>query len=124
MPIERITGFNQSSRSNTPEHHHIQFKFVVIEGPDGMGYVCLGDGQQHTAIFSRFLRYLEENGIDANGFKHRGGGHYSFEPAGKKTKLTFFGTSQYLGEFDRNLLEETLEECLDKEKFEYEIGEN
>lgn len=102
------------------------FKFILAEGPNGLGYVRFNyRGTDHKDILTTLYQDVDTAGQNRNAFVARGGGFAKvvnfgqlldelvkdFE-AGQPSQYTlrFYGDSRDLGRFDAQLLEKTLKE--------------
>ncbi|HIH19850.1 TPA: hypothetical protein HA244_01135 [Candidatus Micrarchaeota archaeon] len=83
----------------------------------------MGEGEHGHIVGSFNSSKLGGREIEESGFQEKGGGHLEAWSGGGKIKLHFFGRSAVMGEFDHEILRKTLEEVLDKEKFDWIIGE-
>jgi hypothetical protein len=129
MALEQITGENLSEVMGFPKFARFDpdttLKFVLERSPNGRGYIRVDGGPEHIDTLGRLNDYLVAQGDSPQTFVTCGGGLVDVhnQDKTKRTKLIFYSQSSVLGSFDRDLLQQTLEEALDKEKFEYQISE-
>jgi len=96
-----------------------------LRSSDGRGYVRVDRGPEHINTLGRLHNYLKELGESPSTFVKCGGGSVDIyhQDTVKRIRLRFYSQSSVLGAFDSDLLQRTLEDALDKEKFEYHISE-
>lgn len=117
-----------------------EFKFILVEGPKNQGYIRFGkDGQSHNLIADDFF-YSELSdvvlGIGShqqyiNGYERRGGGFVrllnfqesDIENPKQNYILIFYGSSDRLGKFDKDLLKQTIL-INTSERLSYQVHKN
>ena len=91
--------------------------FVLLEGPDGRGYLRCDTGPTHNQTYSRLVELLKKFGLDSSKFENMGGGKVSIYRERGNINLLFQGTAYGLGKYDRQFLERTVNELLDSRIF-------
>ena len=128
MTLERITGENLSRKFGLRKWHPSEpdatLKFVLLKSSSGAAYLRIDMGPEHIHSLGRLQEYLTKQGESISNFIRCGGGFVSIyhQNPPEKTRLNFYGDSFVLGKFDKDLLQQVLDEALNKEKFEYHIS--
>src|SRR3989338_10284323 len=79
MTLEQITGENLFevesglSRLSSQDPDAI-LKFVLLESPDGRGFIRIDKGPEHVNTLGRLNRYLSDQGESPSTFTKHGGG--------------------------------------------------
>ena len=124
MGVERIAGEGYEiikevgSAKNSPAHPPL--KFILFQAA-GNGYLWIDMGPRHDFTEKGFLRYLQTNKEDTKPYVPLCEGDVQVIQNGDGRALLKFSDNR-VGLLKCELLKQTLDEVLDKEKFDYTIG--